>query len=145
MGWLKKAALGVVVLALQVAHAQLRTVDLSIGMFRIQAEVADSQGARMTGLMNRRTMPQHAGMLFVFEQPQRHCFWMKNTFIPLSIAFIDDAGTIVNIADMQPQSEDSHCAAKAVRYALEMNQGWFRSKGIGPGAAINGIAAPASK
>lgn len=145
-----KSALGslaaaIALLALPVAHAQLKVADLSVGMFRIQAEVADNQSARMTGLMNRKSMPQHAGMLFVFEQPARHCFWMKNTFLPLSIAFIDDAGKIVNIADMQPQTEDSHCAEKPVRFALEMNQGWFKSKAISAGATVNGIATPAAK
>jgi uncharacterized protein len=128
-----------------VAHAQAKTADLSVGMFRIHAEVADDQASRMTGLMNRKTMPTQDGMLFVFESPQRHCFWMKNTFLPLSIAFIDDAGKIVNIADMQPQTETSHCAEKPVRFALEMNLGWFKSKGIGAGTVVNGIATPAAK
>lgn len=145
MAWPKALVLASGLLLLPTAYAQMSNVELSIGMFRIQAEVADSLAARMTGLMNRRAMPQYAGMLFVFEERQRHCFWMKNTLIPLSIAFIDDAGRIVNIDDMQPQSEESHCASAPVRYALEMNRGWFRSKGIGPGAMINGIVRPAAK
>jgi uncharacterized membrane protein (UPF0127 family) len=124
-----------------VATAQTpKTVDLSIGMYRIQAEVASTQQARELGLMNRTSLPQHAGMLFVFEQPQPYCFWMKNTLLPLSIAFIDEAGQIVNLADMQPQTETNHCATKPVRYALEMNQGWFSGKGIKAGAVVKGTA-----
>jgi len=83
-------------------------------------------------------MPVNDGMLFVFEQPGQQCFWMKNTLLPLSIAFLADDGTVVNIADMQPQSLDGHCSAKPVRYALEMNQGWFAKRGIGPGFRISG-------
>lgn len=127
------------------AAEALKTVDLSIGMYRIQAEVAATQQARELGLMNRQTMPQQAGMLFVFEQAQPYCFWMKNTLLPLSIAFIDEAGQIVNLADMQPQTETNHCAVKPIRYALEMNQGWFKAKGIKAGATVNGIVTPAGK
>ena len=122
-----------------------KTLDLSIGMYRIEAEVAATQPARELGLMNRKSMPQQAGMLFVFEQPQAYCFWMKNTLLPLSIAFIDEAGQIVNLADMQPMNETSHCAAKPIRYALEMNQGWFKAKGIKAGAAVRGLVTPAPK
>jgi uncharacterized protein len=77
-------------------------------------------------------------MLFVFEQPSQQCFWMKNTLLPLSAAFIDDDGTVVNVEDMKPQTLDSHCSAKPVRYVLEMNQGWFAKKGIKPGTRLNG-------
>ena len=80
-----------------------------------------------------------AGMLFIFDEPQVHCMWMKNTLIPLSVAFIDDRGAIVNIEDMQPQTEDSHCAAQPVRYALEMNRGWFKARGVKPGSRLGGI------
>jgi uncharacterized membrane protein (UPF0127 family) len=114
-------------------------IELSAGMHRIEAEVASSNDDRATGLMNRPAMPMHRGMLFVFPAPAVQCFWMKNTLIPLSIAFIDDSGRIVQIADMQPQSLDNHCSAKPVRFALEMNAGWFRSRGIAPGAKINGL------
>jgi hypothetical protein len=78
-------------------------------------------------------------MLFVFTEPQRHCMWMKNTLLPLSVAFLDDEGRIVNVEDMKPQTEDNHCAAKPARFALEMNQGWFRQKGLGAGVKINGV------
>lgn len=115
------------------------TIELSAGMHRIEAEVASSNADRATGLMNRPSMPIHRGMLFVFPEAGVQCFWMKNTLIPLSIAFLDDGGRIVQIADMQPQSLDNHCSAKPVRFALEMNAGWFRSRGLAPGAKINGL------
>lgn len=115
------------------------TIELSAGMHRIEAEVAVTPNDRATGLMNRSAMPMHRGMLFVFPEAGVQCFWMKNTLIPLSIAFLDEAGRIVQIADMQPQSLDNHCSATPVRYALEMNAGWFKNRGLGPGARINGI------
>ncbi len=115
------------------------TIELSAGMHRIEAEVASNNAERATGLMNRPSMPMHRGMLFVFPEAGVQCFWMKNTLIPLSIAFLDDSGRIVQIADMQPQSLDNHCSAKPVRYALEMNAGWFKSRGISAGARINGL------
>ena len=121
------------------AHAELPAVDLSVDMYRIRAEVADSMGARMEGLMFRKSMPQGAGMVFVFEENATHCMWMKNTLIPLSVAFIDEAGTIINIADMQPQSEQTHCAARPARYALEMNKGWFAQRGVKAGAKFRGL------
>jgi uncharacterized membrane protein (UPF0127 family) len=118
---------------------QFPSVQLSAGMYLIKAEVAANEADREQGLMYRTTMPANAGMLFVFEQSAGHCFWMKNTNLPLSIAFLADDGTIVNIEDMAPQTEDNHCPRAAVRYALEMNQGWFRSKNLGPGAKISGL------
>ena len=113
-------------------------VHLSAGMHQIDAQVAEGYEQRMTGLMFRKEMPQHEGMLFVFDQPSVQCFWMKNTLLPLTAAFIADDGTIVNLADMKPQTEDSHCSAKPVRYVLEMNQGWFAKKGIKAGAKLSG-------
>ena len=121
------------------ARAGLPVVELSAGMHRIRAEVADNTAARMQGLMHRRSMEQNAGMVFVFEERALHCMWMKNTLIPLSVAFIDEAGAIVNIADMQPHSEQSHCATRPARYALEMNKGWFAQRGIRPGAKLRGL------
>ena len=115
------------------------TIELSAGMHRIEAEVASTPGDRATGLMNRPAMPAHRGMLFVFPEAGVQCFWMKNTLIPLSIAFLDDDGRIVQIADMQPQSLDNHCSARPVRFALEMNAGWFRSRGLAAGAKISGV------
>ena len=115
------------------------TIELSAGMHRIEAEVASNNAERATGLMNRPSMPIHRGMLFVFPEAGVQCFWMKNTLIPLSIAFLDDAGRIVQIADMQPQSLDNHCSVKPVRFALEMNAGWFKRRGLAVGAKISGI------
>ena len=121
------------------ARAELPAVQLSAGMHLIRAEVADSMGSRMEGLMHRKSMPQGSGMVFVFEENAPHCMWMKNTLIPLSVAFIDESGAIINIADMQPHSEQSHCAARPARYALEMNKGWFAQRGIKPGAKLRGL------
>jgi hypothetical protein len=121
------------------AHAQLPAVELAAGMHLIRAEVADSMGTRMEGLMHRKSMPQGAGMVFVFEESATHCMWMKNTLIPLSVAFIDETGAIINIADMQPHSEQSHCAARPARFALEMNKDWFAQRGIKPGAKLRGL------
>jgi uncharacterized protein len=115
----------------------LPAITLQAGMHNIRAAVAQTPEQRQTGLMFRREMAQHEGMLFVFEAAAPQCFWMKNTLLPLSIAFLADDGTVVNIADMQPQSLDGHCSAKPVRYALEMNQGWFAKRGIGPGFRIS--------
>jgi uncharacterized protein len=117
----------------------LPTVRLAAGMHAIRAEVANSMDARMQGLMFRNLMAANDGMLFVFEESTKHCMWMKNTLIPLSVAFIDEAGAIINIADMQPHSEQSHCAARPARYALEMNKGWFAQRGIKPGAKLRGL------
>ena len=94
---------------------------------------------REIGLMHRPSMAAGDGMIFVFEEPGVQCFWMRNTLIPLSAAFIDDDGRIVNIEDMKPQTEDNHCPRAAVRYALEMNKGWFAQKGIKAGAKIGGL------
>lgn len=116
----------------------LPRVQLAAGMHQIDAQVAQRPDERMTGLMWRKDMPAHEGMLFVFEQPTVQCFWMKNTLLPLSTAFVADDGTIVNIADMKPQTLDSHCSQKPVRYVLEMNQGWFARKGIKPGFKLAG-------
>ncbi len=128
------------VLAVGRAVAQtLPVMELTAGFHRIEAEVAANNAARMQGLMQRKSMPPQRGMLFVFDQDAQHCMWMKNTFLPLSVAFLDAQGRILNIEDMQPQTEDNHCAAKPARYALEMNVGWFAQRGIGRGDRIGGI------
>jgi uncharacterized protein len=114
----------------------LERVKLAAGMHRIDAQVAATPEQRQTGLMHRREMPQHEGMIFVFDQPAKQCFWMKNTLLPLSAAFIADDGTIVNIEDMKPLALDSHCSVQPVRYVLEMNKGWFAKKGIKAGAKL---------
>ena len=123
----------------------LQRLDLSAGMHRIDAQVAQAPHERQIGLMNRPAMPQHEGMLFVFEQPATQCFWMKNTLLPLTAAFVADDGTIVNLADMQPHAEESHCSAKPVRYVLEMNQGWIDKKGLKAGSRLRGAPFSAPK
>jgi uncharacterized protein len=122
----------------QEAQVNLPRVKLAAGMHQIDAQVARTPDQRTVGLMFRREMPQHEGMLFVFEQPSVQCFWMRNTLLPLSAAFIEDNGTVVNVEDMKPQSLESHCSLKPVRYVLEMNQGWFAKKGIKPGSKLAG-------
>lgn len=138
----KSIALAAVLLAFsalaQEAQVNLPRVKLNAGMHIIEAQVASTPNQRMTGLMYRKEMPQQEGMLFVFETPTQQCFWMKNTLLPLSVAFIADDGTIVNIEDMAPQTLDSHCSAKPVRYVLEMNKGWFARKGVKAGAKLEG-------
>jgi uncharacterized protein len=126
-------------LATTAAAQQLPVTQLSAGMYLIRAEIAADYGSRMTGLMNRSAMPANAGMLFIFDEVTTHCMWMKNTLIPLSVAFLDEKGAIINVEDMKPQTEDSHCARRPARYALEMNRGWFAAKGIKPGSRIGGI------
>lgn len=133
------AALAVLLVPDAGAQTRLPVTSLNAGMYAIQAEVAATPEARQQGLMHRKTMAANAGMLFVFDEKAGHCFWMKNTDLPLSIAFLADDGTIVNIEDMQPYSEDNHCPKAAIRYALEMNKGWFAQKGIKPGAKITGL------
>ena len=116
----------------------LPRVQLSAGMYQIDAQLARTPEHRSTGLMWRKDMPQHEGMLFAFEDKAVHCFWMMNTLLPLTAAFVDDDGTIVNLVDMKPQTTDSHCAQRPVRYVLEMNQGWFARKGLKAGARLQG-------
>ena len=130
---------GLMLLSASVLQAEMPRMELTVGMYRIDAEVAADQSNRMQGLMHRRTMPPQQGMLFVFTEANRHCMWMRNTFLPLSVAFLDEQGQILNIEDMEPQTEDNHCAARPARFALEMNKGWFAQKGIKPGAKLNGI------
>ncbi len=117
---------------------RLPTVPLTAGMHVIQAELARSPQEQMVGMMFRTSMGQNEAMLFVNTDKDVRCFWMRNTLIPLTIAFIDDDGTIVNLADMKPRSEESHCSSRPVRFALEMNQGWFAKRGIGPGFKLRG-------
>jgi uncharacterized membrane protein (UPF0127 family) len=117
----------------------LPTVELGAGMHLIRAEVADRDATRSRGLMHRSSLAPNGGMLFVFDAPGTYCMWMKNTLIPLSVAFLDERGAIINIADMQPHSEQTHCAARPARFALEMTQGWFAQRGIRAGAALRGL------
>jgi uncharacterized membrane protein (UPF0127 family) len=131
--WIASSAAGA-----QEQPQNLAATKLTVGMHNIRAQLAITPQQRQIGLMHRREMPTHEGMLFVFDEPSQQCFWMRNTFIPLSIAFLAEDGTVVNIADMRPQSDESHCSARPVRYALEMNQGWFARRGVKPGTRISG-------
>ncbi|OGA97373.1 MAG: hypothetical protein A3E79_11395 [Burkholderiales bacterium RIFCSPHIGHO2_12_FULL_61_11] len=124
--------------AQEIPQTKLQRIKLSAGMHLIDAQVALTPEQRQIGLMFRKNMPQHEGMIFVFEQASEQCFWMKNTLLPLTAAFVADDGTIVDTADMQPQTTDSHCSAQPVRYVLEMNQGWFAKKGIKAGSKLGG-------
>ena len=125
------------------ANAQLniglRTIQMKVGIYSIQAEVADNPDLREVGLMNRTSLPTNSGMLFIFEQKAGNCFWMKNTKLPLSIAFIADDGKIVNIEEMQADTTNNHCPKAPIRYALEMNKGWFSERVIVPGNTIQGL------
>jgi uncharacterized membrane protein (UPF0127 family) len=116
----------------------LPRIVLSAGIHQIDTHVAMTPEQHAVGLMYRKDMPQHEGMLFVFQNPTKQCFWMKNTDLPLTAAFVADDGTIVNLEDMKPQTTDSHCSTKPVRYVLEMNQGWFVKKGLKPGSKLGG-------
>ncbi len=143
--WLGVAIATLATLAMP-AQAQMPEIPLAIAGNKLTAEVAASDAERTQGLMHRRMMPENRGMLFVFTHLSRHAMWMENTFIPLSVAFIDSDGIITNIEDMKPHTRDAHPAAKPVRYALEMNLGWFAKRGIKPGAKLEGLEkAPAPK
>ncbi len=136
---LVSALLGLTLCAAASAQNAMPVMELSAGFHRIEAEVAANDQSRQVGLMNRTEMPAQRGMLFVFPQERTHCMWMRNTLMPLSVAFIDADGVIINIENMQPQTEDNHCARVPARYALEMNLGWFAQRGIKPGMKLQGI------
>jgi len=130
---------GLAISAAAWAQSAMPVMELSAGFHRIEAEVAANDQNRQVGLMNRKAMPPQRGMLFVFTQDNTHCMWMRNTLLPLSVAFMDADGKIINIEDMQPQTEDNHCARRPARYALEMNLGWFAQRGIKPGVKLGGL------
>ena len=121
------------------SQAEMPRMELNAGFHRIEAEVAADQANRMQGLMQRRSMASNHGMLFVFPNTERHCMWMRNTLLPLSVAFLDAEGRILNVEEMQAQSDNNHCAASPARFALEMNSGWFAAKGLKAGMRIGGI------
>lgn len=125
---------------------QLPLLELFAGMHRIEAEVAAMPESRQTGMMLRTVMASQRGMLFVFPETGNQCMWMRNTLLPLSVAFLDEKGRIINVEDMQPKTDANHCSARSARFALEMNLGWFRSRGLGAGFSITGIEkAPAGR
>jgi uncharacterized membrane protein (UPF0127 family) len=121
------------------AQQPMPATELTVGMYRIEAEVAANQRNRELGLMHRKSMPQQHGMLFVFDKSARHCMWMRNTLLPLAVAFLDEQARIINVEEMQPQTDDNHCAAAPARFALEMNGGWFKARGFAPGTVVSGI------
>lgn len=125
-------------LAQETPQTQLQRITLSAGIHQMDIQVALTPEQHQIGLMYRAEMPQGEGMLFVFQTASKQCFWMKNTLLPLTAAFVADDGTVVNLEDMKPQTTDSHCSQKPVRYVLEMNQGWFAKKGIAPGFKLSG-------
>ena len=133
------AALGFAALAAaQDGPQRLAQIRLNAGIHNINAELAATPEQREIGLMFRTSMPAGDGMLFVFERPSKQCFWMKNTLIPLSVAFLGDDGSVVNIEDMKPRTLDSHCSTQPVRFVLEMNEGWFAKRGIRAGSRVRG-------
>ena len=123
-------------------NVTFKRTQLSAGINLIHADVAMNDAQRRQGLMYRKQMGQNEGMVFVFDDINPQCMWMKDTWIPLSVAFIDAEGTIVNIEDMEPQTLDSHCSTQPVKFALEMNKGWFAKRGIKPGMKVGGLVAP---
>jgi uncharacterized membrane protein (UPF0127 family) len=127
----------------QQAGRTLPTRSLTAGVHLITAEVAADDPARMTGLMNRHELAPNHGMLFVFDTAEKACMWMRNTLIPLSVAFIDFDGSVVNIEDMEPRTEQLHCALRPVPYALEMTRGWFSERGLQPAQTVIGRLPPA--
>ena len=122
----------------QQAPQHLPVVRLIAGQHVINAQLARNEDERSTGLMFRETMPTGDGMLFVFERAGVQCFWMKNTLLPLSVAFLDEDGSVVNIDEMKPETLDSHCSSKPVRFVLEMNKNWFDSRGVKVGDKLKG-------
>jgi uncharacterized protein len=137
--FMRSLLIGLAFAAAPALAQELPTVQLRAGMHLIRAEVAADYETRGRGLMHRKSLAQNAGMVFRFDQPSIQCMWMKNTLIPLSVAFLDEKGTVINIADMQPHSEQSHCSAQPALYALEMTRGWFAERGIKAGSRLAGL------
>jgi uncharacterized membrane protein (UPF0127 family) len=141
---MKKIVALLLVLAAPWAWAQapqplLPTIQLTAGIHLITAEVAANDPTRMRGLMFRELLAPNHGMLFIFDGKAPRCMWMRNTLIPLSVAFIDDDGAIANIEDMAPRTDASHCSQRPVRFALEMEKGWFSKRGIRGGSKLGGL------
>lgn len=132
-------ALWLALLTSPTSAAKLPTLPLQIGLYIVQAEIAADIESRSRGLMHRTEMENNQGMIFIFDRLGIQCFYMKNTLIPLTIAFINDQKKIVNMSDMSPQTETPHCSKEPVRYVLEMNQGWFAKRGMKEGTLIKGI------
>lgn len=131
--------LGAMALAASVQAGTLPVIRLNAGSGNLDVEVARNKSERSLGLMNRTSMPESRGMLFVYPAPAYFCMWMKNTKIPLSVAFIDAQGQVINIEDMAPQTETNHCTARNATYALEANRGWFARYGVSAGSQVLGL------
>jgi len=125
----------------QTGPQSLPKIRLNAGIHNIDAELAQTPEEREIGLMFRTSMGANEGMLFAFERLGQQCFWMKNTVIPLDVAFIAADGAIVNIDRMKPQTLDGHCSERPVRFVLEMNDGWFAKRGIKAGQKLRGLPA----
>jgi hypothetical protein len=119
--------------------APMPRIELNVGIHLIHAELADTDANRMLGLMYRRELAPNQGMLFTFDETAQHCMWMRNTYLALSVAFLDAAGAVINVEEMKPQTDDSHCAIHPARYALEMSAQWFAQHGVRPGTVIQGV------
>jgi len=121
---------------------ELATVPLTINGNKLTAEVAKTTEQQMTGLMYRFSLKPDHGMVFVFDRSEQRAFWMKNTYIPLSIAFVTADGRILNIEDMAPRDETSHLSAGPAMYAIEIRKGWFAERGIKAGDRVSGLPPP---
>ena len=133
------AAFALASLAAPAQEITFRTSQVKVGPHTLKVELAVSEDQRERGLMFRKSMGRDDGMLFVFDEPAYHSMWMKNTLIPLSVAFLDAHGRILNILDMQPQTLDTHTAAGPARYAIETNKGWFAGKKVKAGDKVTGL------
>jgi uncharacterized protein len=124
----------------EVEAPNLPKITLGVGgVHKVIAEVASIPSDRAQGLMHRKKLNDNEGMLFVYPQPHVTGMWMKNTLIPLSVAFIDEKGVIINVEEMKPETLDAHMAKAPAKYSLEMNSGWFKKRKLGPGAKIKGL------
>lgn len=121
------------------ADVAFKTARIKVGAHPLKVEVAASDPERSQGLMHREKLGNEDGMLFIFDEPGYHSMWMKNTLIPLSVAFVDAEGRILNILDMEPRTLDAHTAAGPARYAIETNKGWFAGKKIKAGDKVTGL------
>lgn len=141
--WIAARFLAALALALAAsaagADARLKTTTVRVGPHALKVEVVASDADRARGLMNRKSLGRNDGMLFIFDEPAYHSMWMKSTLIPLSVAFIDAQGTILNILDMEPETLDPHMSAGPSIYAIEVNKGWFAEKKVKAGDKVTGI------
>ena len=117
-------------------QAELQKIDIQIGKTQVKAEVANTDDTRRIGLMNRANLGQNEGMLFVFKRSEIQCMWMKNTLIDLDVAFADESGKILNVAQMKAGTSDIHCSKGDAKLALEMNLNWFSKNGVNPGEVM---------